>query len=130
VKNRFSCATTREVEVSFGVLFKTTHPSSSFMDTHRHPVPYVSILIEGSYTELRKGLPEARPVGALVFHPANEVHADYFPRVGRCLNIALPQLELRGVERPPELGRVGFGHRRRRCDCGDRWTACGGIFLG
>jgi AraC-like DNA-binding protein len=95
VGKRFSYATTREADVSFGVLFETVHPSSSFMDSHCHDVPYVSILLEGAYTEIRSGLPEARSVGTIVLHPAGEEHTDYFTHSGRCFNIALPGFDLR-----------------------------------
>ncbi len=106
MENRFSRASTSETSLSFGALFETAHPQSSFMGSHSHDFPYVSIVLQGTYTELRNGLPEERPVGALVFHPANEEHADYFGYHGRCLNIALPGIQLR--ETAQRLDRATF----------------------
>ncbi len=59
------------------------------MRAHRHDLAYVSVVLDGEYTELCDDIPERRPSGTVVVHRAGEEHADYFERDTRCLNFAL-----------------------------------------
>ena len=54
---------------------------------HRHDRAYVSVLLEGAYTELHADLPRACTPGTVIVHGAGEVHADYFVARGRCVNV-------------------------------------------
>jgi len=98
---RFSQAATMVRAAGCATLFETTHSSTTFMRRHRHDSAYISITLDGSYTELRDGIPECRPRGAVVFHPAGEEHSDYFERNVRCLNVALRHPETLVQESPP-----------------------------
>jgi AraC family transcriptional regulator len=55
---------------------------------HRHDGAYVSVLLDGAYTELHADLPRACTPGTVIVHDAGEVHADYFVAHGRCVNIS------------------------------------------
>lgn len=65
------------------------YDEGSVLAEHRHPHGYVSVLLEGAYTELRDGLPRYCAAGTALFHPPGEVHADCFLARGRCLNFAI-----------------------------------------
>lgn len=60
---------------------------------HRHSRAYVSVLVEGAYTELRDGLPRVCRPGTAIYHPPGEAHADAFAGEGRCLNFELAEAE-------------------------------------
>jgi AraC family transcriptional regulator len=62
----------------------------SVLREHRHEHAYVSVLVEGAYTELRDGTPRRCTAGTTIFHRPGEQHADAFPAHGRCLNFELP----------------------------------------
>ena len=47
-----------------------------YMPYHVHERPYISFVVEGSYTKLRSGGPDFLRRSALVFHPLGEGHAD------------------------------------------------------
>ncbi len=80
---------------------------------HRHERAYVSVLMDGAYTELRDGLPRFCPPGTAIRHAAGEVHADFFVAPGRCVNFDLddesvsPEQVLRAVRATyPQLERT------------------------
>ena len=57
---------------------------------HAHRSPYLCLVLEGSFEETWGSRREACGPGTLVFHQANEVHADRFgARGGRCFNLEL-----------------------------------------
>ncbi|HTD36227.1 MAG TPA: helix-turn-helix transcriptional regulator [Candidatus Limnocylindrales bacterium] len=58
----------------------------SVLRSHVHERAYVSVLVEGAYTELHDGLPRYCAPGTVLPHAAGEVHADYFFAPGRCVN--------------------------------------------
>ena len=62
------------------------YAGGSMLGTHRHRRAYVSVLVEGAYTELRDGMPRYCTTGTVIVHPPGEVHADYFVAPGRCIN--------------------------------------------
>lgn len=57
-------------------LSKTTYEPNMIMRTHAHDHPYVSLVVEGRYTEHADDSPRHLHCNMLVFHPAGEVHAD------------------------------------------------------
>jgi AraC family transcriptional regulator len=63
---------------------------------HAHGVPFATLVLRGSYTEVRDGVPEALAAGALVLHDGSERHADHFICDAHCLNIELPAGEAPG----------------------------------
>ena len=90
---RFSEAETIVRSADRVTVFETAHQGESFMRAHRHERAYISITLDGCYTELRDAVPERRPRGSVRFHPAGEEHADYFDRHVRCLNVEFGRSE-------------------------------------
>jgi len=66
---------------------ETRYPGGAVLAHHCHAEPYISVLVEGDYTEVRSGDPQRCAAGTVIVHHRGEVHADYFPRSGRCLNV-------------------------------------------
>ncbi len=57
-------------------LSKTIYEPGMLMGAHVHQLPYVSLVVEGRYTEHRHDAPVQLHRDMLVFHPAGEEHAD------------------------------------------------------
>ena len=81
---------------------------------HAHRSPYFCLVLEGSFEETWGSRRETCGAGTLVFHQANEVHADRFgERGGRCFNLEIgPALAERLAEEgalPRERITVGPG---------------------
>jgi AraC family transcriptional regulator len=96
-----------------GAVFETDHRGRTAMPHHRHATPFATIVLGGSYVEVRDAVPERCSAGALVVHDACEEHADCFGSDTRCLNVELPAagngLAARGsvpLERPELRARV------------------------
>lgn len=68
-------------------VFETNHYATSTMREHRHGSPFVTIVLEGGYVEVRDTTPEICGAGSVVIHPSGEEHADRFSADTRCLNI-------------------------------------------
>jgi len=71
---------------------------------HRHEHPYVSFLIRGSYNENSGSCSHECSPGSVIFHPAEEKHADEFSRLGGLLlNLQLDRgwLDRLPVKRAP-----------------------------
>lgn len=82
-----------------GAVFETDHRRESALSYHRHAAAYATIVLGGSYAEVRDGIPRRHDAGVVVLHALGEEHADYFTGETRCLNIELSL--------PPEAsGRV------------------------
>jgi AraC-like DNA-binding protein len=67
-------------------VYDIAYDGASVLGEHRHECAYVSVVADGSYTELRDGLPRRCATGTAIFHEPGEVHADYFATEGRCIN--------------------------------------------
>lgn len=72
-----------------------SYEHGSVLRRHCHARAYVSVLVEGEYTELRDGLPRRCTPGTAILHLPGEAHADIFLSQGRCINFELtgPDLE-------------------------------------
>ena len=57
------------------------------LTSHTHRDPYVSIVMRGSYTEVRDTAALLCGPGTVLVHDSKEVHADYFLEPARLLNI-------------------------------------------
>jgi AraC family transcriptional regulator len=68
---------------------ETRYCGGAILARHRHADPYISILVEGDYTEVRSDIPQRCDRGTVIVHHPDEEHADYFPSAGRCLNIEI-----------------------------------------
>ena len=63
------------------------YAKDSLLREHVHERAYVSVVVEGAYTELHDGLPRYCAPGTVIRHAAGEIHADYFCAPGRCVNV-------------------------------------------
>jgi AraC-like DNA-binding protein len=70
-------------------VYDIAYDRDSVLDEHRHDRAYVSVVADGSYTELRDGLPRRCTTGSAIFHAPGEIHADYFASEGRCINFEI-----------------------------------------
>jgi AraC family transcriptional regulator len=68
---------------------ETRYSGGAMLARHQHADPYISILVEGDYTEVRADIPQRCDRGTVIVHHPDEEHADYFPNAGRCLNIEI-----------------------------------------
>ncbi|HTU70166.1 MAG TPA: helix-turn-helix domain-containing protein [Candidatus Baltobacteraceae bacterium] len=72
-------------------VFESVHRDASSLRYHRHGISFATIVLEGSYTEVRDGVPSAYSKGSIVLHPPSEEHSDYFTSATRCLNVELDE---------------------------------------
>jgi AraC-like DNA-binding protein len=79
-----------ELLTAAGAVFESLHVKNSTLGFHRHGVAFATIVLDGSYTEVRHGVAHSFSRGAIVVHDASEEHADYFLGDARCLNVELP----------------------------------------
>jgi AraC family transcriptional regulator len=70
-------------------VFDIAYDGDSTLGEHQHDRAYVSVVVHGSYTELRDGLPRRCTAGTAIFHAPGEIHADYFAAEGRCVNFEI-----------------------------------------
>jgi AraC family transcriptional regulator len=73
-----------------GAVFETHHAGGSTLHYHRHGISFITIVLDGSYTEVRDREPRPCGRGSLVIHPGDEEHADHFLKDARCVNLELP----------------------------------------
>lgn len=95
-----------------------------FLAAHDHQKPYVSFLVEGSYTEVRAGIPTLCNPGAVIVHAPAENHADIFHRPARLLNVefewpcpiesiaGLAEARFRSLDVPLDIARMLLGSLR------------------
>jgi AraC family transcriptional regulator len=81
------------------VISKTAYDPHMVMAPHTHELAYVSLVIEGRYTEHRRDAPRMLHRNMLVFHPAGDTHADC---VHDC-SMATVNLEFRAHDLPRAL---------------------------
>jgi AraC family transcriptional regulator len=69
---------TTEFSLSCGdaIISRTSYEPNMVMLQHTHELAYVSLVVEGRYTEHRSDTPRALHRNMLVFHPAGDEHAD------------------------------------------------------
>lgn len=58
------------------IVSKTNYVAGMYMPRHVHHLPYISLVLEGSYTKIRADGPHNLSHSMVAFHPAGEVHAD------------------------------------------------------
>lgn len=78
-------------------LCTSRHAAGDRLASHRHPRPYVAVVLEGSYFESSGGESRRCARGTAVFHPEGHVHADRFRSDTVCLNVELTSDFLRRV---------------------------------
>jgi len=92
------------------VVAEIAYDDETVLRDHRHERAYLSVLLDGAYTELRDGAPRYCAPGTTIVHLSGEVHADYFVAGGRCVNFELPTGL--AVSREPLLRAVRATHPR------------------
>jgi AraC family transcriptional regulator len=81
------------------LISKTVYDPHMVMPPHAHELAYVSLVVEGRYTEHRSDAPRMLHRNMLVFHPAGDAHAD-------CVHdgsMATVNVEFRGADLPRTL---------------------------
>ena len=69
-------------------LAETAYSSSLRLPRHSHGRAYISLVLQGSYTETYGTRTRICKPSTVIFHPPDEVHADLFHSAGgRCFNI-------------------------------------------
>jgi AraC-like DNA-binding protein len=96
----------------------------SVLAAHGHARPYVSFVLEGSYTEVCAGIPRLCNPGDAVVHRPSETHADVFHRPAQLMNIefewpcpleaidGLIAQRLRSMDVPTRISRLLAGSLR------------------
>ena len=75
------------LELRGATLLVTRYDAKTTLKSHTHRDPYVSIVMCGSYTEVRGTAALLCGPGTVLLHDSREVHADYFIEPARLLNI-------------------------------------------
>ncbi len=86
---RHVVSTISSVASGVNAFFETRHVACTGMAYHRHESPYVTVVLEGSYTEVFDDAPRTYRRGDVIVHHAREEHADHFSSATRCLNTQL-----------------------------------------
>ena len=70
------------------IVSETVYAGGATLPRHSHEAPYLCLVVRGGYEESCEGRAEACGQGALLFHPADSVHADRFgPAGATCFNV-------------------------------------------
>jgi AraC-like DNA-binding protein len=89
---------------------ETLYPAGLVLGHHMHANAYLSLVIEGGYTETCQGNPAHCRAGALRFLPAHEIHSNFYDDGARCLLVEIQPATLERLrehahvlERPGEV---------------------------
>ena len=74
-------------------LLVTRYDAQASLKSHIHREPYVSIVVDGRYTEVSGRAARLCTPGTVLIHNPKETHADYFLEPARLLNIEIAELE-------------------------------------
>jgi len=91
------------VQLGDVTISKTIYEPGMIMSAHVHELPYVSLVVEGRFTEHRRDAPRQLYRNMLVFHPAGEEHADCVHDV----SMATVNIEYRSGRLPAEFVSAG-----------------------
>jgi AraC family transcriptional regulator len=85
----FGTATSHRI-VAGVTLTEGRYASRARIPPHAHRSPYLCVVLHGEFEELSAGRRETCGPGTVVFHPAEEEHADHMGAMGaRCFNLQL-----------------------------------------
>lgn len=96
----------------------------SVLAAHGHPRPYVSFVLDGSYTEVCAGIPRLCNPGDAIVHRPSETHADVFHQPAQLMNVefewpcpletidGLVAQRLRTLDVPTRISRLLSGSLR------------------
>jgi AraC family transcriptional regulator len=80
----------RTLDLPHFQLTETKYDESTYLPAHRHSHGYLSLVLRGAYQEVHHRRTEDCLTGAVIFHPAEEVHENIFPASeASCLNLHL-----------------------------------------
>lgn len=82
------------------MIFETRHQRESTLKFHEHRVAFATIVLSGSYTEVRDCVPYSCATGSVVIHESAEQHADHFFDDALCLNVEVSEVGGPGVVVP------------------------------
>jgi AraC family transcriptional regulator len=75
-----------------GLALTETHYAKDLkLPKHSHGEPYFCFVLKGAYMEQYGRRSRSCQATTLIFHPADEIHADQFQAAARCFNIQIPQ---------------------------------------
>jgi AraC-like DNA-binding protein len=92
-------------------VYVSTHPDASLLRYHRHGISFATIVLEGSFVEVRDGMPCVHSTGSVVLRSPDEEHADYFTSAGKCLNVevdAPATASVEAVAADPRVRRAAY----------------------
>ena len=85
----FGTATSRRL-IAGVTLAEGSYAPKVRIPPHAHRAPYLCVVLGGEFDELSAGRRESCGPGTVVFHPAEEEHADHMSPAGaRCFNVQL-----------------------------------------
>src|SRR5688500_19856282 len=80
----------RTLDLPHFQLTETKYVESTYLPAHIHSHGYLSLVLRGAYQEVHHRRTEDCLTGAVIFHPAEEVHENIFPASEACcLNLHL-----------------------------------------
>jgi AraC family transcriptional regulator len=106
---RFSGRVVRTRHIGDLTLTETVFDPSSVVPLHRHDSSRLCLVLEGGFTEQVGGDARRCVAGSLLFHPADEPHAQRYDdgpsrclsiQLGGCLTSRLSELQIRAPSRP------------------------------
>jgi AraC family transcriptional regulator len=94
-QGKFHGSTTERHSFKNFSLVESLHSSNQQLSRHSHEHPYISILLQGAYTEQCGTNEWECAAGQVIFHPADETHSNrFFDNGGTLLNLEiLPSLD-------------------------------------
>ena len=75
---RYYGRTVRSVSLDGINVTEKIHPAGDTLGRHEHGLPYATLVVEGSYEEIRGGSRDECDGGTAIFHPAGERHSNRF----------------------------------------------------
>ena len=85
-------------------LTETVYGSNLKLPPHSHEQAYFCLVLKGAYTESYGRQTRTCKTATLIFHPADESHADHFHAESRCFNIQMNDVWMqRARQYPPSL---------------------------
>lgn len=82
-------------------LTETVYNSNLKLPQHSHELAYFCLVLKGAYTESYGRLARTCKPATLIFHPADEPHADHFHTDSRCFNIQMNEAWMARIRAHP-----------------------------
>ena len=82
-------------------LTETSYESNLKLPRHSHEQAYFCLVLKGAYTESFRKQTRTCKKATMIFHPADESHADHFHTESRCFNIQISDRWMDRVRQHP-----------------------------